>query len=131
MDHARGKAAEKRGGGAARVTLGGVELEAGPLDDLGLLDLDAALERLEELSPRQRQVVELRFFAGLTDSTLLGNAPTPLSVLESLETGQYPNGGAGTEGARSWCKTTGRLCRTEGARPLRIRLWHGLQGVLA
>ena len=30
-----------------------------------LIELDRALTRLEELSPRQRQVVELRFFGGL------------------------------------------------------------------
>jgi RNA polymerase sigma factor (TIGR02999 family) len=31
-----------------------------------MLDLDAALTRLAELDPRQSQIVELRFFAGLT-----------------------------------------------------------------
>jgi len=35
-------------------------------DDLNLLDLDAALRRLEQVDPRQSRVVELRFFGGLT-----------------------------------------------------------------
>ena len=64
IDHARRRTAGKRGGGRLQVTLA---------DDMGpavagpeqLLDLDEALTRLEELSPRQRQVVELRFFGGL------------------------------------------------------------------
>jgi RNA polymerase sigma factor (TIGR02999 family) len=65
IDHARRKLAGKRGGDQVRVTfsdeVGGVV--AGPES---LLELDGALDRLEELSPRQRQVVELRFFGGMT-----------------------------------------------------------------
>ena len=63
-DHARQRAAAKRGGQAAEVTLGdalgnGVE----NLDDL--LDVDAALAELASVDERQARVVELRFFAGL------------------------------------------------------------------
>lgn len=65
IDHARRKLAGKRGGDQVRVTfsdeVGGVV--AGPES---LIELDGALDRLEELSPRQRQVVELRFFGGMT-----------------------------------------------------------------
>jgi RNA polymerase sigma factor (TIGR02999 family) len=65
IDHARRKLAGKRGGDQVRVTfsdeVGGVV--AGPES---LIELDHALDRLEELSPRQRQVVELRFFGGMT-----------------------------------------------------------------
>lgn len=66
VDHARSKQTEKRGG----------ELKRQPLDialenfetshQAGYLDLEAALERLNQESPRQREVVELRFFVGLT-----------------------------------------------------------------
>ncbi len=64
IDHARRKLAGKRGGGQLQVTLAenvGPAV-AGPET---LIELDRALTRLEELSPRQRQVVELRFFGGL------------------------------------------------------------------
>jgi len=65
IDHARRKLAGKRGGDQVRVTFSdevGVVV-AGPGS---LIELDGALDRLEELSPRQRQVVELRFFGGMT-----------------------------------------------------------------
>jgi len=65
INHARDRQRRKRGGGAGRV----------PLDDrlllfeekaIDLLDLEDALGRLEERDPRQVEVVELRFFAGLS-----------------------------------------------------------------
>lgn len=64
IDHLRAATADKRGGGLDPVTLDGLEL-AGPGLGLALLDLDEALDALDQLSPRQREVVELHFFAGL------------------------------------------------------------------
>jgi RNA polymerase sigma factor (TIGR02999 family) len=65
IDHARRHLAQKRGGGEAHVLLDersvSVEAQAGEL-----LDLHAALERLDQLDPRLSRVVELRFFAGLS-----------------------------------------------------------------
>lgn len=67
VDHARKHRAEKRGGARDRVTLGGVEAEAGVAPtEVDVLDLHAALDELEELDPRQAQVVEMAFFAGMT-----------------------------------------------------------------
>jgi RNA polymerase sigma factor (TIGR02999 family) len=64
VDHARKRAAEKRGAGM-RVTL--VEgLAAAPSAEPDLLDLDAALEELAVLDERQASLVELRFFGGLS-----------------------------------------------------------------
>jgi len=64
VDHARGAATEKRGGGRECEPLSGVGLElAAP--DLDLLALEEALEQLGALHERQRDVVELRFFGGL------------------------------------------------------------------
>lgn len=67
MNHARDKAAGKRGGGRQRVTL---DDAITPSRDLGgeidLIALDQALTRLEALSGRQAKIVELRFFAGLS-----------------------------------------------------------------
>ena len=65
VDHARGHERVKRGGDRQRVRLD--EDLAAPGDrDLDLLAIDEALERLAQLHPRQAQIVELRFFAGLS-----------------------------------------------------------------
>jgi RNA polymerase sigma factor (TIGR02999 family) len=72
VDHARRHQAAKRGSGARRVSLESVEeLGAGALDveeraEL-FVALDEALVRLAEFDSRQAQVVELRFFGGLTE----------------------------------------------------------------
>jgi RNA polymerase sigma factor (TIGR02999 family) len=63
IDRARKRHAEKRGGGWARTTLAGKALQS-TIATEDLLALDQALESLDE---RQRQVVECRFFGGLTE----------------------------------------------------------------
>ncbi len=65
VDHARQHKRRKRGGGAARVTLDDAVALA-PQRDEEILALDEALERLAKLDPRQAQVVEMRFFGGLS-----------------------------------------------------------------
>lgn len=64
IDHSRRRASEKRAGKWKRVSFD----EGLPLDHAteGMLDLDAALDRLASLDPRQARIVELRFFGGLT-----------------------------------------------------------------
>lgn len=67
IDHARERAAQRRGGEAQRVTLGAVD----PADEsaLGIVDLialDQAMRRLGELDPRMERVLELRYFSGLS-----------------------------------------------------------------
>lgn len=65
LDHAERRNAQKRGGGGERVPLDAVELGvASDIDDL--LNLEEALQRLEELDPRMVRVVECRCFAGLS-----------------------------------------------------------------
>jgi RNA polymerase sigma factor (TIGR02999 family) len=68
IDHARQHGSAKRGGGQQRVTLGESLLRSADpeLDLTELLNLNEALGRLRELDERQAQVVELRFFGGLT-----------------------------------------------------------------
>ena len=61
VDEARHRNAEKRGGGWERTTLGDGAW-AKEFDPDGVLALEEALAALE---PRQRQVVECRFFAGM------------------------------------------------------------------
>ncbi|RYD14887.1 MAG: sigma-70 family RNA polymerase sigma factor [Lysobacteraceae bacterium] len=63
IDHARQRARLKRDGGE-RVTLSG--LEDGRSGDLDLVDLDAALRRLDRIDPTKARVVELRYFGGLS-----------------------------------------------------------------
>lgn len=66
VDHARQRKAAKRGGGVASVTLTDNVWHGGlPLEDL--LALDAALAELE---PRQRRVVECRFFGGMEEAEI-------------------------------------------------------------
>jgi RNA polymerase sigma factor (TIGR02999 family) len=64
VDYARRRDALKRGGGMEVVTL---EDRHAAVDGFAaeLLDLEAALQRLARHSPRQAQVVELRYFGGL------------------------------------------------------------------
>jgi len=64
VDHARRRAAQKRGGNGARVTLAD-DVAAVAGGDVDLVLLDDALDRLAALDARQARVVEMRFFAGL------------------------------------------------------------------
>lgn len=65
VDHARSRNYQKRGGGAVNVTLDDV-LVASPERGADLVALDDALESLARVDPRKSQVVELRFFGGLS-----------------------------------------------------------------
>lgn len=65
INYAEKKSAQKRGGGAAEVTLYDDDAVVDQAMD-EMLALNAALAKLEELSPRQAQVVECLFFAGLS-----------------------------------------------------------------
>lgn len=64
------KTALKRGSGKADVSLddapAGALAEGSGVAPEGVLALDAALDRLEKLSPRQARVVECRYFAGMS-----------------------------------------------------------------
>jgi RNA polymerase sigma factor (TIGR02999 family) len=65
VDHARRRAAEKRGGQADIVTVDDTDL-AVPAKAEEIIDLNAALDRLSEVDERLAHLVELRFFAGLS-----------------------------------------------------------------
>ncbi|MEM8933790.1 MAG: ECF-type sigma factor [Acidobacteriota bacterium] len=70
-DHARGRSAEKRGGAAADLPLD--EALVGPSDrrqTAWILDLDRALDELGQRAPRLAQVVEYRFFGGMTSEEI-------------------------------------------------------------
>ncbi|MBI3682273.1 MAG: sigma-70 family RNA polymerase sigma factor [Acidobacteria bacterium] len=65
VDHARARAAQKRGG--VRVDLQVADHRAAEPAGTDIETLDQALRKLENLDPRAAQVVELRFFGGLTE----------------------------------------------------------------
>ena len=65
LDAARTRAAAKRGGGALRITLQ-EDVLAASNQAAELIAIDDALEALQKVDPRKAQVVELRFFAGLS-----------------------------------------------------------------
>lgn len=70
VDHARRIHADKRGAAARPVSLDAPDvLDAIRIDqpDAMLLDINEALDRLSALDRRQAQVVECRFFGGLTE----------------------------------------------------------------
>jgi len=68
VNHAKRHRAAKRDGGT-RVMLDEAVAVA-QRRDIDLLALDAALDRLATLDPRQSRVVELRFFGGLTEDEI-------------------------------------------------------------
>lgn len=63
VDHARRQLADRRGGAAVRMELD--DGLPGEMRSEELLSLDAALDALGKLDPARRQLVELRYFAGL------------------------------------------------------------------
>lgn len=65
VDHARAKAAERRGGDAIRIPLDEALIGAPPRA-VDLINLDDVLNRLAAIDPDLARMVELRFFGGLT-----------------------------------------------------------------
>jgi RNA polymerase sigma-70 factor, ECF subfamily len=66
VDYARVQKAKKRGGAHPKIALDDAPHCAVAIDE-SVLELDQALGRLSELDPRAAQVVELRYFGGLSD----------------------------------------------------------------
>ena len=72
VDHARARVALKRGGGATvqRVADLPDNVDDGIRLDEDLLSLDSALAQLTELDPQLARIVELRYFAGLSEAQI-------------------------------------------------------------
>lgn len=81
VDDARKRLAAKRGGGAMEVTLD-AEMLADAAEPERLLLIDDALCKLGEFNPRLAQLVECRYFAGMTE------AETAEAMQSSLRTVQ-------------------------------------------
>lgn len=79
VDYERQRRAAKRGAGATRITLDpAMALPGSSQPDVDLLALDEALERLAKMDPEQSQIIELRYFGGLSiedTSEFLGVSP--------------------------------------------------------
>jgi len=78
VDHARARLADKRGAGAAELSLDWVEIEATPQKLEEILAVDEVLSRLRGFDQQQARIVEMRYFAGMTvgeTATALGLSP--------------------------------------------------------
>ncbi len=81
VNHAVARDAGKRGAGARQVSLDDA-MAVSPERDSELVELDEALLALAEVDPRKAQVVELRFFGGLSvDETASVLKVSPQTVL--------------------------------------------------
>ena len=80
VDAARRRYAGKRGGGFQPITLG--DDAATPVRPDELIALDEALERLRAMDSRRAQVVDYRFFAGLTTPETAELMKTSVSTVE-------------------------------------------------
>ncbi len=69
VDHARAKAAQKRGGNRARVNLDDLDVKKND-DSSRFVELDAALEKLQKIDQRQYWVVMYTYFSGLQDEEI-------------------------------------------------------------
>ena len=82
VDHARGRLAEKRGGGMKQLTLSGADAHAADYgEDVDVLALHDALEKLATFDPDQAKIVELRYFGGLNiEETAEATGVSPATV---------------------------------------------------
>lgn len=81
VDHAKTRHRQKRGGKAENIPLEDIVagLPASADDQIDVIALDEALDRLAKIDPAQVQIVELRYFSGLTveeTAAVLGISPT-------------------------------------------------------
>lgn len=67
VDHARAKKADKRGGNGARADLDPDQVAA-PAPDGDVLTVDAALAEFANVDPQAAELVQLRYFAGMSMS---------------------------------------------------------------
>jgi RNA polymerase sigma factor (TIGR02999 family) len=85
VDLARSRGADKRGGGAVRVTLDDAAI-GGVAPEADVIRLDDALQALATLDDRKSRVVELRFFGGLTvEETAVALQVSSKTVLRDWE----------------------------------------------
>lgn len=69
VDHARTHATEKRGGGAVHLSIEDVQVSVEERA-ANFVALDEALERLSKFNERGRKIVEMRFYAGMSEEEI-------------------------------------------------------------
>lgn len=82
MNYARDKSCQKRGGGAQRIEIDQVSILS-PEKNAQLLALDEALEQLAKFDKTKSQIVEMRYFGGMTVAEVadvLGLAQVTIAV---------------------------------------------------
>jgi RNA polymerase sigma-70 factor (ECF subfamily) len=85
VDHARARNGPKRGEGWRRVPLVDlltIEAHAGHATEIDIVDLDAMIERLRAIAPRQAQVVEMRLFGGFSHGECARRLDVSLATVE-------------------------------------------------
>lgn len=84
IDHVRARKAEKRGGDRVRVGALNLDQLAASYEERtgGLLEFDVELEKLRKERPKLAQVVDLRFFGGLSIPAIAEVTGTPVRSIE-------------------------------------------------
>jgi RNA polymerase sigma factor (TIGR02999 family) len=80
VDHARSRARVKRIGSENAAPVDATEVAARA--DVDVIALDAALERLMKLEPRLAQVIEMRYFGGMTNEEIAAAVSTSVATVE-------------------------------------------------
>ena len=78
VDYARTRRSSKRGGNVYKVSLDEAE-DRTRAADVDIVALDEALKELAQMDPQQSRVVELKFFAGLSNedaAEVMGISPS-------------------------------------------------------
>ncbi len=81
VDYANARNRKKRGGNRHRLTLN-ESIVVSPDNDAVMLEIDDALEKLAEFDERKAQLIELRFFGGLTQEEAAEALGVSLSTVE-------------------------------------------------
>ena len=81
VNHARDRAAAKRGGGTRQVSLTFAD-RAFPRVGIDVLALHDALEKLADIDVRKSQIVELKFFGGLTTREIAERLQLSVATVE-------------------------------------------------
>ena len=80
VEHARNRAAVKRAGAPARITLSDADASVDPRNE-DVLAVDLALDELEKQDRRAAMIVEFKFFGGLKDNEIADTLDIPFATV--------------------------------------------------
>jgi len=81
VDHARAKNALKRGAGIAAITFD-EQIHSNPAQNVDVLALDQALEKLAHRDQNKVRIVEMRYFSGMTLEEIAGELQVSLATVK-------------------------------------------------